>query len=162
VAVDAPTGESERFGAAPADDLIWGRHSAQAALESERPIHRIWCTPEMRFQPRFLQLLREAKAGGVLVEEVTWARLGQLTGGAVHQGIVLQVAAADTLDLDSLIDGCRDLGEPPLLMALDGITDPHNLGPAPQRRPHRFGGQGGRRRPRAPARGPGGEPQPFP
>jgi 23S rRNA (guanosine2251-2'-O)-methyltransferase len=82
----------------------------------------------MRFQPRFLQLLREAKAGGVLVEEVTWARLGQLTGGAVHQGIVLQVAAADTLDLDSLIDGCRDLGEPPLLMALDGITDPHNLG----------------------------------
>ena len=132
VAVDvsnaAPSGESERFGAAPADDLIWGRHSAQAALESDRPIHRIWCTAEMRFQPRFLQLLREAKAGGVLVEEVTWARLGQLTGGAVHQGIVLQVAAADTLDLDTLIDGCRELGEPPLLMALDGITDPHNLG----------------------------------
>jgi 23S rRNA (guanosine2251-2'-O)-methyltransferase len=132
VAIDvsnaAPSGESERFGAAPADDLIWGRHSAQAALESDRPIHRIWCTAEMRFQPRFLQLLREAKAGGVLVEEVTWARLGQLTGGAVHQGIVLQVAAADTLDLDTLINGCRDLGEPPLLMALDGITDPHNLG----------------------------------
>ena len=82
----------------------------------------------MRFQPKFLQLLREAKAGGVLVEEVTWARLGQLTDGAVHQGIVLQAAAADTLDLATLIDGCRSLGEPPLLMALDGITDPHNLG----------------------------------
>jgi len=82
----------------------------------------------MRFQPRFLQLLREAKSGGVLVEEVTWSRLGQLTNGAVHQGIVMQAAAADTLDLGSLIDGCRDLGEPPLLMALDGITDPHNLG----------------------------------
>ena len=82
----------------------------------------------MRFQPRFMQLLREAKAGGVLVEEVTWARLGQLTDGAVHQGIVLQAAAADTLDLGSLIDGCRTIGEAPLLMALDGITDPHNLG----------------------------------
>jgi 23S rRNA (guanosine2251-2'-O)-methyltransferase len=46
----------------------------------------------------------------------------------VHQGIVLQAAAADTLDLGSLIDGCRQIGEPPLLMALDGITDPHNLG----------------------------------
>jgi 23S rRNA (guanosine2251-2'-O)-methyltransferase len=112
----------------PANDLIWGRHSAQAALESGRPVHRIWCTAEMRFSPAFLQLLREAKASGVLVEEVTWARLGQLTGGAVHQGIVLQAAAAETLDLASLIDGCRDLGEPPLLMALDGITDPHNLG----------------------------------
>ena len=84
----------------------------------------------MRFQPRFLQLLREAKSGGVLVEEVTWSRLGQLTNGAVHQGIVMQAAAADTLDLGSLIDGCRDLGEPPLLMALDGITIPTISGPS--------------------------------
>jgi 23S rRNA (guanosine2251-2'-O)-methyltransferase len=123
---------AERHGAqAEADqpsDLIWGRHAAAATLESGRPIHRIWCTPELRFSPKFLQGLREAKASGVLVEEVTWARLGQLTGGAVHQGIVLQPAAADTLDLPTLIDGCRQLDEPPLLMALDGITDPHNLG----------------------------------
>jgi 23S rRNA (guanosine2251-2'-O)-methyltransferase len=82
----------------------------------------------MRFSPRFLQLLREAKASGVLVEEVPWSRLGQLTGGAVHQGIVLQSAAADTLDLPTLIEGCRGIGEPPLLMALDGLTDPQNLG----------------------------------
>lgn len=122
------SGSSERFGAEPADDLIWGRHPAQAALESDRPIHRIWCTPELRFAPRFLQLLRDAKASGVLVEEVTWARLGQISSGAVHQGIVLQAAAAETLDLPSLIDGCRGLGEAPLLMAVDGLTDPHNLG----------------------------------
>jgi len=108
--------------------LIWGRHTAQAALESGRPVHRIWCTPEMRFSPRFLQLLREAKASGVLVEEVTWARLGQISGGAVHQGIVLQPAAVDTLDLPSLIEGCRSIGEAPLLLAVDGLTDPHNLG----------------------------------
>lgn len=112
----------------PADDLIWGRHATQAALESGRPLHRIWCTPEMRSAAKFLQLLRDAKASGVLVEEVTWARLGQITGGSVHQGIALQTAASETLDLDSLIDGCKDLGEPPLLVALDGVTDPHNLG----------------------------------
>jgi 23S rRNA (guanosine2251-2'-O)-methyltransferase len=82
----------------------------------------------MRHSPRFLQLLREAKASGVLVEEVTWARLGQLTGGAVHQGIVLQSAAAETLDLGTLIEGCAQIGEAPLLMAIDGLTDPHNLG----------------------------------
>ncbi|WP_087067219.1 23S rRNA (guanosine(2251)-2'-O)-methyltransferase RlmB [Cyanobium sp. NIES-981] len=120
--------EADQHGMDQPADLIWGRHSAQAALESGRPIHRIWCTAEMRFSPRFLQLLREAKSSGVLVEEVTWARLGQLTGGAVHQGIVLQTAAAETLDLPGLIEGCRAIGEPPLLMALDGITDPHNLG----------------------------------
>ncbi len=82
----------------------------------------------MRFRPTFLQLLREAKASGVLVEEVSWARLGQISGGAVHQGIVLQPAAADTLDLPSLIEGCRQLGEAPLLVAVDGLTDPQNLG----------------------------------
>jgi 23S rRNA (guanosine2251-2'-O)-methyltransferase len=107
---------------------ILRRHTAQAALESGRPVHRIWCTPEMRFSPRFLQLLREAKASGVLVEEVTWARLGQISGGAVHQGIVLQPAAVDTLDLASLIEGCRGIGEAPLLLAVDGLTDPQNLG----------------------------------
>jgi 23S rRNA (guanosine2251-2'-O)-methyltransferase len=82
----------------------------------------------MRFSPRFLQLLREAKSSGVLVEEVTWARLGQISGGAVHQGIVLQPAAAETLDLPSLIEGCRGVGEAPLLIAVDGLTDPQNLG----------------------------------
>ncbi len=120
--------ESDTFANAAPNDLIWGRHSAQATLESGRPIHRIWCTPEMRFSPKFLQLLRDAKASGVLVEEVTWARLGQISGGAVHQGIVLQPAAAETLDLATLIDGCRELGESPLLLAVDGLTDPQNLG----------------------------------
>ena len=130
MAVDAKgsAGEAERHSNEPAADLIWGRHTAQAVLESGRPIHRIWCTPEMRFSPKFLQLLREAKASGVLVEEVTWARLGQLTGGAVHQGIALQTAAAETLDLPTLIEGCAAIGEPAVLMAVDGLTDPHNLG----------------------------------
>jgi 23S rRNA (guanosine2251-2'-O)-methyltransferase len=82
----------------------------------------------MRFSSRFLQLLREAKGSGVLVEEVTWARLAQLSGGAVHQGIVLQTAAAETLDLSSLVEGCSALGEAPLLIAVDGLTDPQNLG----------------------------------
>lgn len=123
-----PSGDAERHSVDPSTDLIWGRHPAQAALESGRPIHRIWCTPEMRFSPKFLQLLREAKSSGVLVEEVTWARLGQITGGAVHQGIALQTAAAETLDLPTLLEGCAAIGEPPLLMAVDGLTDPQNLG----------------------------------
>ncbi len=109
-------------------DILWGRHATQAALEVGRPIHRIWCTPEIRNSQRFLQLLRDAKSSGVLVEEVSWARLGQLTNGAIHQGIVIQTAAAETLELQTLIEGCRELGEHPLLLALDGLTDPQNLG----------------------------------
>ena len=120
--------EGESFTSTPPVDLVWGRHATKSALESGRPVHRIWCTSELRSAPRFLQLLREAKSSGVLVEEVTWARLGQITKGAVHQGIALQTAAAETLDLETLIDGCKELNESPLLIALDGLTDPQNLG----------------------------------
>tara|TARA_Y100001968_G_C19451634_1_gene769079 strand:- start:99 stop:1337 length:1239 start_codon:yes stop_codon:yes gene_type:complete len=110
------------------DDLIWGRHASQAALETGRPIHRIWCTSELRSSPKFFQLLRDSKTSGVLLEEVSWARLGQITNGNVHQGIALQTAAVQTLDLKKLIRACSSLTESPLLLALDGLTDPHNVG----------------------------------
>jgi 23S rRNA (guanosine2251-2'-O)-methyltransferase len=125
---DEPQGEAASHGADSAGDLVWGRHAVLAILEGGRPVHRIWCTSEMRFSPRFMPLLREAKASGVLLEEVTWARLGQISAGGVHQGIVLQPAAAESLDLPTLIEGCRTIGEAPLLVAVDGLTDPQNLG----------------------------------
>ncbi len=109
-------------------DIFWGRHATQAILETGRPLHRIWCTSELRTSQRFLQLLRDAKSVGVLVEEVSWSRLGHLTNGGVHQGIALQTAASETVDLATLIDGCSCIDENPVLLALDGLTDPHNLG----------------------------------
>ncbi|KGG15061.1 MULTISPECIES: 23S rRNA (guanosine(2251)-2'-O)-methyltransferase RlmB [unclassified Prochlorococcus] len=110
------------------NDIFWGRHSTQSILESGRPVHRIWCTSEIRSTPRFLQLLKDAKALGVLVEEVSWGRLGHVTNGGVHQGIALQTAASETFDLKTLIEACQDIEESAVLLALDGITDPHNVG----------------------------------
>ena len=123
-----PLSYSESFTKTLSDDLIWGRHSTEAALLGGRAIHRIWCTSELRSTPKFFQLLKDQKASGVLVEEVSWSRLGQLTNGAVHQGIVLQIAASKTHDLKNLIDACKAFGDSSLLLALDGLTDPQNLG----------------------------------
>ncbi len=123
-----PLSYSESFTKTLSDDLIWGRHSTEAALLAGRAIHRIWCTSEIRSTPKFFQLLKDSKSSGVLVEEVSWSRLGQLTNGAVHQGIVLQIAASKTHDLKNLIDACKAFGESSLLLALDGLTDPQNLG----------------------------------
>ncbi len=123
-----PLSYSESFTQNLSDDLIWGRHSTEAALLAGRAIHRIWCTSELRSAPKFFQLLKDSKASGVLVEEVSWSRLGQLTNGAVHQGIVLQIAASKTHDLKNLIDACKAFGDSSLLLALDGLTDPQNLG----------------------------------
>ncbi len=126
--INEPLSYSESFTKTLSDDLIWGRHSTEAALLAGRPIHRIWCTSELRSTPKFFQLLKDSKASGVLVEEVSWSRLGQLTNGAVHQGIVLQIAASKTHDLKNLIEACKAFGDSSLLLALDGLTDPQNLG----------------------------------
>ena len=123
-----PLSYSENFTKTLSDELIWGRHSTEAALLAGRAIHRIWCTSELRSTPKFFQLLKDSKASGVLVEEVSWSRLGQLTNGAVHQGIVLQIAASKTHDLKNLIEACKAFGDSSLLLALDGLTDPQNLG----------------------------------
>ena len=110
------------------DDWIWGKHSVFEALKSERPINRIWCTSEIYSSEKFYILLKGLKSKGVLIEEVAWNRLSQLTFGATHQGIVLQLACSKTISLEKLINSSRKNSANPIILALDGITDPHNVG----------------------------------
>lgn len=109
-------------------DLIYGRHSVLAALNSERALNRIWIISKLRYDPRFHGLLVQAKANGAVVDEVDYHRLDQITGGATHQGIVAQVASHDYLELHDLIARAKAAVEQPVLVVADGITDPHNLG----------------------------------
>jgi 23S rRNA (guanosine2251-2'-O)-methyltransferase len=62
------------------------------------------------------------------VLEVQRTEIDRLTGGAVHQGIALQMPPFEYAHPDDLIAAAADTGEPPLLVALDGVTDPRNLG----------------------------------
>ena len=110
------------------DDWIWGKHSVFEAFVNERPINRIWCTSEIFSSDKFYTLLKDLKSKGVLVEEVSWNRLSQLTCGASHQGIALQLACAKTLSLLDLIKFSKNNSANPIILALDGITDPHNVG----------------------------------
>jgi 23S rRNA (guanosine2251-2'-O)-methyltransferase len=110
------------------DDWIWGKHSVYEALISERAINRVWCTSEVFSSEKFYILLKELKTKGVLIEEVSWNRLSQLTFGASHQGIVLQLACSKTIPLEKLIDLSKKNSVNPIILALDGITDPHNVG----------------------------------
>ena len=110
------------------DDWIWGKHSVFEALNGDKPINRIWCTSEILSSEKFFLLLKDFKTKGVLIEEVSWSRLSQLTCGAVHQGVVLQLASSQTISLDKLIDISKSKSSNPIIVALDGVTDPHNLG----------------------------------
>ena len=110
------------------DDWIWGKHSVFEALISKRAINRIWCTSEIFSSEKFYILLKDLKSKGVLVEEVSWNRLSQLTCGASHQGVALQLAHSKTISLEKLIDVSKNNSRNPIILALDGITDPHNVG----------------------------------
>ena len=110
------------------DDWIWGKHSVYEALSSDRPINRIWCTSEIFSSDKFYILLKDLKSKGVLIEEVSWNRLSKLTYGASHQGIALQLACSKTISLEQLIDFSKNNCSNPIILALDGITDPHNVG----------------------------------
>ena len=110
------------------NDWIWGKHSVFETLISERAINRIWCTTEIYSSEKFYTLLKELKTKGVLIEEVSWNRLSQLTFGASHQGVALQLACSKTISLEKLIDFSKKNSANPIILALDGITDPHNVG----------------------------------
>ncbi|MBF2035404.1 MAG: 23S rRNA (guanosine(2251)-2'-O)-methyltransferase RlmB [Leptolyngbyaceae cyanobacterium T60_A2020_046] len=109
-------------------DLIYGRHAIEAALESQRPLNRLWVNARLRYDSRFMALIQSAKANGVVVDEVDTRRLGQLAHGQNHQGIIAQVAAYDYWELETLISHAKEQSPRPVLLAADGITDPHNLG----------------------------------
>ncbi len=123
------------------NDLIYGRHPVIEALKGDRQLNRIWITPKLHYDPRFHSLLNEAKAKGAVIDEVEIQRLNQLTEGANHQGVAAQVAPYTYKDLDELIQQAKAQRTDPVIVVLDSITDPHNLG-AIIRTAEAFGAQG--------------------
>lgn len=123
------------------NDLIYGRHPVIAALKSDRQLNRIWITAKLHYDPRFHSLITEAKAKGAVIDEVEILRLNQLTQNANHQGVVAQVAPYTYIELEDLIQKAKTQRTDPVIVVLDSITDPHNLG-AIIRTAEAFGAQG--------------------
>jgi 23S rRNA (guanosine2251-2'-O)-methyltransferase len=111
-----------------AQDLIFGRHSVLAALESDRRLNRIWITNRLHYDAQFRTLIIAAKAKGTVIDEVDIERLNQITHRGNHQGIAAQIAPYDYIDLETLIIQAKQATSDPVLVIADSITDPHNLG----------------------------------
>lgn len=111
-----------------ADDsrLIHGFHAVTAKLRHDPEGVREICIAAGRQDARMRDLVQLAASRGVRVVTLDAARLDGMAGNARHQGVVAKVAAQQRfLTLDDVLDG---LTEPALLLVLDGVTDPHNLG----------------------------------
>jgi len=77
---------------------------------------------------RIEEAIKLAADRGVPVLEAGAAELDRLTGGALHQGLALRVRAYDYAHPDDLLVRAADAGQLPLIVALDGVTDPRNVG----------------------------------
>lgn len=109
-------------------DLIYGRHPVLTAMESDRQLNRIWIVSRLRYDPRFLPLLQDAKANGTVIDEVEPQRLSQITQGGSHQGIAAQVSPYTYTELSDLLSSAKTKTPNSVIVIADGITDPHNLG----------------------------------
>ncbi|KPQ37536.1 MAG: 23S rRNA (guanosine2251-2'-O)-methyltransferase RlmB [Phormidesmis priestleyi Ana] len=109
-------------------DLIYGRHAVEAAIEGKRSLNRLWVNEKLQYDSRFRPIVLAAKANGAVIDEVDGLRLSQMTQGANHQGIVAQVAAYGYMELERLVEQAKAASRRPVIIAADGITDPHNLG----------------------------------
>jgi 23S rRNA (guanosine2251-2'-O)-methyltransferase len=110
----------------PDTRTLHGFHAVTARLRQHPDsVHAVYVDAARR-DPRARDLMARAAAAGVAVHAVEAARLTALSGHAPHQGVVAVVdATRPHVTLDDVLD---TLTEPPLLVVLDGVTDPHNLG----------------------------------
>ncbi|MGB3511591.1 MAG: 23S rRNA (guanosine(2251)-2'-O)-methyltransferase RlmB [Microcoleaceae cyanobacterium] len=110
------------------EDLIYGRHTLQAALKGDRYLNRIWIVTPLRYDPRFHTLLNEAKAKGTIIDEVDDRRLDQITQRKNHQGIAAQISPYQYKELHEIISEAKSKTDKPVLLVANGLNDPHNLG----------------------------------
>jgi len=109
------------------DDYLYGIHSVAAALEAGTELAEIRIAKDFHGK-RLAQLEAEAKGRGVRVRRVPREDLDRRSGGARHQGVVARVTPVHLLGEHELFERVEAHPGDPLLLLLDGVTDPRNFG----------------------------------
>ncbi|RKT33476.1 23S rRNA (guanosine2251-2'-O)-methyltransferase [Microbacterium sp. AG1240] len=144
-AVRATGGNAGRGGRPKQDDdteTVTGRNSVLEALRAKIPATAFYIAQRVEMDDRVKEMLSIATNRQIPVLEVTRPELDRMAGfDGVHQGVALKVPPYEYAHPQDLLEQIIDRGELPLLVALDGVTDPRNLG-AIIRSTAAFGGQG--------------------
>lgn len=111
-----------------APELVWGLHAVREALaRAPERVLEMWVLGG-RADERMAEVVALAREQGITCQQVRRDTLDGMAGGGAHQGVVARVAPAaplDENDLEVLLDRVEG---PPLLLVLDGVQDPQNLG----------------------------------
>jgi 23S rRNA (guanosine2251-2'-O)-methyltransferase len=122
-------------------EMVAGRNPVVEALRAGVPAKALYVATRIDTDERVREALKLATDAGLPLMEASRTDLDRLTNGAVHQGMALQVPPYNYAHPEDLLDAAARSGRPPLLVILDGVTDPRNLG-AVVRSVAAFGGHG--------------------
>ncbi|MDF2509309.1 MAG: methyltransferase [Microbacterium sp.] len=123
-------------------ETVTGRNSVLEALRAKIPATAFYIAQRVEMDDRVKEMLSMATHRGIPVMEVTRQELDRMAGfDGVHQGVALKVPPYEYAHPQDLLEKVIDKGEVPLFVALDGVTDPRNLG-AIIRSAAAFGGHG--------------------
>ncbi|WP_457051226.1 23S rRNA (guanosine(2251)-2'-O)-methyltransferase RlmB [Geodermatophilus sp. SYSU D01036] len=122
--------DRSRQRAEEAPELLLGRNPVVEALRAQIPATALYVVTgdTARSDERVTEAVQLAADRGLPLLEVGRAEFDRMSNNALHQGIGLQVPPYEYAHPDDLLDVARDSGRPPLVVAMDGVTDPRNLG----------------------------------
>jgi len=137
----ATPGRAPRRAVDGTPELVVGRNPVVEALRAGVPARTLYVASRVEADDRVREALKAASDRGLALMEVSRIDLDRMSDGSVHQGLALQVPAYKYAYPPDLLDAAKETGATPLLVALDGVTDPRNLG-AVVRSVAAFGGHG--------------------
>lgn len=109
-------------------ETVAGRNAVVEALRAGVPVKALYVAERIDVDDRVREVLRIAADRRLPLLEAPRSELDRITMGAVHQGVALTVPPYLYAHPDDLVAVAREAGEVPLVVALDGVTDPRNLG----------------------------------
>ncbi len=109
-------------------EWVAGRNSVVEALRAGVPVTGVYVGEGAERDGRLREAFAIAAERGLNIQEVTRSELDRMTGGAVHQGLAARIPPYEYAHPDDLLDAAAESGAPPLIVALDSVTDPRNLG----------------------------------
>ncbi|MCW2753585.1 MAG: methyltransferase, TrmH family, group 3 [Marmoricola sp.] len=109
-------------------EWIAGRNSVVEALRARMPVIAVYVAEGAERDARLRETFSLTSELGVSLMEVPRVELDRMTGGAVHQGLAARVPAYEYAHPDDFLALAEERGEKPLIVALDSVTDPRNLG----------------------------------
>lgn len=109
-------------------EWVAGRNSVVEVLRAKIPVTAVYVAEGTERDGRLREAFALAAEQGLSLLEVTRGELDRMTAGAVHQGLAARLPAYEYAHPEDLLERAAELGEPALIVALDSVTDPRNLG----------------------------------